>query len=193
MLFPVLALHIWGQSPWLMPIDSVTVDRCICTQPAAPSVHCAFPLDSEAFSGWGWWWRELFLLPFGVKISLFKLSHLYFTLAVLFKGQILEQDLTVTPEHPTAKWQCIPRLPFKYLKSKQKLLPRMGWSLASCHCARHWAYYSPIQSLEQSHKANITILISQMGKRMNQKAHVTSSDKTHRPLGFVNILLTGIS
>lgn len=86
-----------------MPTDSVTMDRCNCAQPTAPSVHCAFPVDSEEFSGWGRWWRELFLLPSGVKTASFKLSHLYFTLAVLFKGQILEQDLTVTPEHPTAE------------------------------------------------------------------------------------------
>lgn len=171
-----------------MPTDSVTVDRCICTQPAAPSVHCAFPLDSEEFSGWGWWWRELFLLPFGVKISLFKLSHLYFTLAVLFKGQIWEQDFRVTPEHPTAKWQRIPRLPFKHLKSKQQLLPCTGRSPTSCHWATHWVHYSPVQSSEQSYKANVTIRIFQLEKRRNQKVHVTGSSETHRPLDFVTML-----
>lgn len=35
-----------------------------------------------------------------VKISLFKLSHQYFMLPVLIKGQILVQDFTVTLGHP---------------------------------------------------------------------------------------------
>lgn len=35
---------------WLIPIHSVTVDRCICTQPMTYPAHCAFPIDSEEFS-----------------------------------------------------------------------------------------------------------------------------------------------
>ena len=101
MACPLSLPSIWGQSQWLMPRDTVTMDRCVCPKPTAPSVLFGLPLRRGGIFWPGPLVGRAFSAALWVKISLFKLSHQYFMLPVLIKGQILVQDFTVTPGHPT--------------------------------------------------------------------------------------------